>query len=317
MRVFISWSGQRSRALGSALRNWLSKVIPGISFFDSEEIPKGKNWHVEVIKALRGCSIGIFCITPENLRSQWVLFEAGALAQHGDQPTLLTYTIGPVELTGPLSHFQSPRVRAGGFQAFRSGIRQVGRHRGRRRGAASNVQRDLGSFSISGAGNRPRETRGANPGLLFAVRGQEDVRRALSSLHGQTIGRSGSDAPPGPHHILSSAEYGKFLAGAQEVADAYEALLNALDRYDMHIGALLLKPVEYADLRQANQDLLEQARQRVVDEVRKLKELPSDTTPVSCDEVCLEALPAWRNITKAWTCESGRNWAHCLLDQTK
>ena len=199
MRVFISWSGQRSRALGSALRSWLSKVIPGISFFDSEEIPKGKNWHVEVIKALRGCSIGIFCITPENLRSQWVLFEAGALAQHGDQPTLLTYTIGPVELTGPLSHFQSHSVRAGGFQAFRSGTRQVGRHRGRRRGAPA-VQRDLGSLSISGAGNRPRETRGANPGLLFAVRGQEDVRRALSSLHGQTMGRSAQTDRPDPSH---------------------------------------------------------------------------------------------------------------------
>ena len=108
MRVFISWSGQRSQALGNALRSWLPQVIPGISFFHSEEIPKVRNWHVEIIKALRGCSIGIFCITPESLRSQWMLFEAGALAQHGDQPTLLTYILSPLELTGPLSLFEVP-----------------------------------------------------------------------------------------------------------------------------------------------------------------------------------------------------------------
>jgi hypothetical protein len=44
----------------------------------------------------------------------------------------------------------------------------------------------------------------------------------------------------------------------------------------MHIGALLLKPVDCADLRQAEQKLLEQARQRVVDEVMNLKKLVGD-----------------------------------------
>jgi hypothetical protein len=274
MRVFISWSGQRSRALGSALRSWLSKVIPGISFFDSEEIPKGKNWHVEVIKALRGCSIGIFCITPENLRSQWVLFEAGALAQHGDQPTLLTYIIGPVELTGPLSHFQSTRFEQEDSRRFVQALAKLA-------GTADDeevLQRFNGTWdhfqSVVQETVRVRLEE-LIPGFFSLFEGKKTFEEPFpvctDKRWDDRLRRTART-----HHILSSAEYGKFLAGAQEVADAYEALLNALDRYDMHLGALLLKPVEYADLRQENQDLLEQARQRVVDEVRKLKELAGD-----------------------------------------
>ena len=274
MRVFVSWSGQRSQALGNALRSWLPQVIPGISFFHSEEIPKGRNWHVEIIKALRGCSIGIFCITPESLRSQWVLFEAGALAQHGDQPTLLTYILSPLELTGPLSLFQGTRFEQEDSRRFVQALARL-----------------AGTADDGEVLQRFDETWDH-----FQSAVQETVRVRLEELIPDFFslfeGKETFEEPfqvctdkrwddrlrrtARTHHILSSAEYRKFLAGAQDVADAYEALLNALDRYDMHIGALLLKPVEYAVLRQADQNLLEQARQRVVDEVRKLKELAGD-----------------------------------------
>lgn len=90
MRVFISWSGARSQAIATALRDWLPKLIREIEFFHSEDIPKGRNWHAALIEALRDCSVGIFCVTPESLRSPWMLFEAGAMAQHGERPMLLT-----------------------------------------------------------------------------------------------------------------------------------------------------------------------------------------------------------------------------------
>jgi hypothetical protein len=35
------------------------------------------------VDELRGCSLRVICVTPESLRSQWMLFEAEALAQHG------------------------------------------------------------------------------------------------------------------------------------------------------------------------------------------------------------------------------------------
>ena len=56
MKLFISWSGTRSRALGNALRSWLPKVIPDLSFFHSEDIPKGKNWHTAAYQKHKGAS---------------------------------------------------------------------------------------------------------------------------------------------------------------------------------------------------------------------------------------------------------------------
>jgi len=93
MRVFISWSGAHSGALGLALKDWLPKVLPVVETFHSADIPKGHNWHAALIKELRGCRVGVFCVTPESLQSLWMLFEAGALAQHGNQPELFTYLV--------------------------------------------------------------------------------------------------------------------------------------------------------------------------------------------------------------------------------
>jgi len=100
------------------LRSWLPKVIPDLSFFHSEDIPKGKNWHTALVDGLRECPLGIFCITPESLRSPWLMFEAGALAQHGDEPTLLTYTLAAVSLDGPLSHFQATKFERADSRRF-------------------------------------------------------------------------------------------------------------------------------------------------------------------------------------------------------
>jgi hypothetical protein len=113
MRAFISWSGARSEALAQALKDWLPTVLPGIDTFHSAEIPKGQNWHSALIAALRGCRIGVFCVTPESLRLEWMLFEAGALAQHGDAPALFTYLYGCVgrQGIGPAGPFSSNTFR--------------------------------------------------------------------------------------------------------------------------------------------------------------------------------------------------------------
>lgn len=76
MRIFVSWSGTRSQAIATAMRNWLPKMIDGIELFHSEDIPKGRAWHSALVEALRDCAAGIFCVTPESLRSHWMLFEA-------------------------------------------------------------------------------------------------------------------------------------------------------------------------------------------------------------------------------------------------
>lgn len=113
--VFISWSGERSRHVAEALRVWLPKVVQAAKPWMSEtDIEKGSRGLNELSKALEGIKIGIACLTPENLPSPWILFEAGALSKTIDDNTrLCTYLLGglqPQDVKAPLGLFQATRA---------------------------------------------------------------------------------------------------------------------------------------------------------------------------------------------------------------
>src|ERR1700710_2297738 len=85
MKVFISWSGPASRTMAHALKGWLPLVIPAIDPFDSnQDIANGKRWTWELADRLAKTKVGIICVTPFNLRSSWLNFEAGALSKAVD-----------------------------------------------------------------------------------------------------------------------------------------------------------------------------------------------------------------------------------------
>jgi hypothetical protein len=44
VKVFISWSEERSKAVGLALRQWLPKVFQNIEIWMSTDIPAGAMW---------------------------------------------------------------------------------------------------------------------------------------------------------------------------------------------------------------------------------------------------------------------------------
>jgi hypothetical protein len=109
--VFISWSGDRSKAVALALHDWLPKVVQAARPWMSEvSIEKGTRGLVEVVRALEGINIGIVCLTPENLHHDWLLFESGALTKHlSDTPRLCTYLFGGIksqDVAPPLGMFQ-------------------------------------------------------------------------------------------------------------------------------------------------------------------------------------------------------------------
>lgn len=110
MKIFLSWSGERSRLVAEAFRTWLPDVI---SFFDpwisSEDIERGARWGADLGLQLQTTQVGIICITPENLNAPWILFEAGALAKTLDRSRVCTYLfdLQPSDLTGPLVQFQA------------------------------------------------------------------------------------------------------------------------------------------------------------------------------------------------------------------
>jgi hypothetical protein len=107
--VFISWSGERSRLVAEALRGWLPFVLqtvkPWMSVTDEE---KGSRWESEISARLEETEVGIICLTPENLNSPWLLFEAGALSKKLSESRVCTYLLDltPAEVRPPMGMFQ-------------------------------------------------------------------------------------------------------------------------------------------------------------------------------------------------------------------
>ena len=77
-KVFISWSGDLSRKLGEALREWLPAALQYVKpYFSPEDIQKGTKGDTEIARQLESADIGVICLTLDNLEKPWILFEAG------------------------------------------------------------------------------------------------------------------------------------------------------------------------------------------------------------------------------------------------
>jgi hypothetical protein len=114
--VFIGWSGPRSKAVALALKDWLPQVIQAATPWVSESMDRGAQWFATIGKHLMAAHYGLMCITPENARQQWVLFEAGALALRTSEQLACPYLLdlGPAELDGPLGQLQAATANKDG-----------------------------------------------------------------------------------------------------------------------------------------------------------------------------------------------------------
>jgi hypothetical protein len=110
VKVFISWSGTRSGRVARLLHEWLPLVVDSPTFWlSSRDIPDGARWANELEAILRDATVGILVLTPENLESPWLLFEAGALSKNVGRSCVVPYLVGirPQDLRGPLQQFQA------------------------------------------------------------------------------------------------------------------------------------------------------------------------------------------------------------------
>jgi hypothetical protein len=110
MKVFISWSGDTSKEVAIAFRDWLPSVIQSVNpYVSSEDINKGVRWSADISAELDSTSFGIICLTQENLDSPWIHFEAGALSKAVDKSRVAPFLLGvkTSEVRGPLLQFQS------------------------------------------------------------------------------------------------------------------------------------------------------------------------------------------------------------------
>lgn len=108
MKVFISWSGDRSKLVAELLDDWIQCVIQAVDpWMSSKDIDRGALWFTEISDQLANTSIGIVCLTKENKNKPWILFESGALAKGLTSNRVCTFLIDlePTDLENPLAQF--------------------------------------------------------------------------------------------------------------------------------------------------------------------------------------------------------------------
>lgn len=115
MKVFVSWSGERSQWFAAALKEWLEQCIQSVEvFFSPDDIEKGENWQRKLDCELREAHYGIVCLTPENVDSPWIHFEAGALSKMLDSRVMvLAIQVSFADIKGPLKSFQATKPESG------------------------------------------------------------------------------------------------------------------------------------------------------------------------------------------------------------
>lgn len=107
MNIFISWSGERSLHIAEGLRDWLPDVLPdAIPFMSSKDIDRGTDWRSKIRGQLDDTSIGVICLTPDNLAAPWLLFESGALSKNEGRVFTYLYDLDPSQVEEPMSQYQ-------------------------------------------------------------------------------------------------------------------------------------------------------------------------------------------------------------------
>jgi len=113
MKLFLSWSGDRSKNLASYLRHWIPQLLQHVEPWVSEtDLSAGGRWADQIATELEGSNFGILCVTQENVDSPWILFEAGSLAKSLKDCRVIPYLLDLEyrDLIGPLAQFQAKKA---------------------------------------------------------------------------------------------------------------------------------------------------------------------------------------------------------------
>jgi hypothetical protein len=74
MKIFISWSGNRSKEMAVALKGWIKAVLQATEpWISANDIDGGSVWFSKITEQLKDSQVGIICLTPENLNEPWIL----------------------------------------------------------------------------------------------------------------------------------------------------------------------------------------------------------------------------------------------------
>jgi hypothetical protein len=109
LSVFISWSGERSRIVATALSKLLPDVLQDIdTWMSAHDLHAGAQWNAQLSAKLDKSKFGVICLTPENLFQPWLLYEAGCIAKGVSESRVVPYRFGltAADVPYPLAQFQ-------------------------------------------------------------------------------------------------------------------------------------------------------------------------------------------------------------------
>jgi len=242
VRIFICWSGRRSKQIAEALREWLPTVIEGLPApFLSADIEKGTPWFEAITRALRESQAAIVCLTPEKLASPWIHFEAGAVATGVESARIFTYLfeLTAADLRGPLVTFQPTEATESETRMLVLGLAQYFRDLDETVASAARVglafDRGWPSFASELAALEPLTAHDVIPGFdaLFRRKTFEEPLQDCSE-------QNWPDRYRGAIETLERlrAHESAFLR-LRLLAGAYLLLRSELDGYIMELRSLL------------------------------------------------------------------------------
>ncbi|MEZ4911098.1 MAG: TIR domain-containing protein [Saprospiraceae bacterium] len=119
MNIFISWSGERSNKIAKLLYDYFSQNLQKTNPWLSSHIEKGKKWSSEITSELYRSNFGLIILTPENLDSHWILFEAGALSKlPASRVFTVLFDLEHNDIKPPLSQFQHTLFNKDDFETL-------------------------------------------------------------------------------------------------------------------------------------------------------------------------------------------------------
>jgi len=110
MKIFISWSGERSRQMATIMKEWIENCFQNVEAFMSQhDIDPGSRWALRLNEELQNSDFGVLCLTPENLHADWILFEAGALSKKVEISRLvpILWQVEQASIAKPIAQFNN------------------------------------------------------------------------------------------------------------------------------------------------------------------------------------------------------------------
>jgi hypothetical protein len=294
-KIFLCWSKRRSKAIAGAWDRLLPEIIKGVKTVLSTEFQKGKEWSKLLRRDLDEAKTGIVFLTPENVDTPWIHFEAGALAtavgkRDGD---VFTYVYGfdQGKLAGPLSAYQSTVATREDTQRLVSDLCD----------ALNRKPPDEGAYSAWWVKLQQALDNIPSPAITELVPGFAELfeRKTFSEPLPDCTNQRWLErfaAARAAHQALTAASRRVDDLSTPGARQLYHALIAAVDGYAMAMSGFLVDEKHFAfdddgklDAPKGAIAACELRRERVNDLVAMLSD-PKNTTPVFAESVTFDGL---------------------------